>query len=621
MSSKSLLNNNEHLASVLVLNKTNKGNIMKKSFAKKSLVINDLPSMSGENEFLLSSNFGILVSRKHYFEDYTAENEDGEEEECGADTHKIDFALKQEQILKEEAAIKAGVILDELKTTIKKTTDEKKKAKLQELFNTLKTSPDALIAYAEQRVCVEEAPNAFSKKEQPTTVTLLLKRLSTKGNWYTLTDEESEDYKPVFEITMNVHDIFDVDGNVLTLKKVPAEVKTGRKGKNARRHGKMISIIEAIMKKNFIELEHVYYYVDQDGKMVFVRQPQALQIKGGFFKAGMVVEGVRLQSTVAPFFKTVESATKLAKAETDIVRKVPRLVKDKIVMVEEVIPAGTEYRLTKVLSPEVVEDLSYFGWDNVTEINPHLLIIPSSVDESNGDAGDTEFNDGILCGTNEATQAMMSDDLAEEAIREKAKEEARQKKEGNKVRRQLLGKKAVKENKDQSVLNTEIGRFVTELAPLTYVALKNRKVEIEVMMKLNNYADKMEEVKAACEALLRSTGKGVELSVFKTIERMINIQKNKKFAAMVDSHILENIANINNGSLDIKDIDDDSLIEIRETSVKHGWDKEAKKPTAAWIADANKSNEIKARYNAIKGLQGEAPAKPRNGKVTKVKVA
>ena len=491
----------------------------------------------------LTTSFDSLTSRAHYFADFSCESEDGEGmEEYGAEAHTADYLASVDEEKKMEALIKAKIILKE---------EEELVANLSE---------DVVISYAEQKVCVEDAPNAFSYGEQNETVTLLLKRLSNKGHWYTLTKDQDE-YAPEFEIKMNVHDIFDVNGNSLTLKM----------------YGNKTSL-EMIFAKYDLDDEYLYSYVDQkSGEMVFKSQAQAFQIKGSFFKAGMTVEGKRLEATVHHFLNAVDD------------------------------------------NGEVFQCLSYYGHQNLTECGRHLLIIPSTVDESNGDAAESDFNEGIMYGTSQATRAMMSDDLTDDAIREIKKEEARQKREGKRMRRAMLTKRDVKVSKDQILLNSALGSVVKELSELSYKAIKSRKAELDAHKILAGQSD-LEKLKDVCEAYKRINGKCLDNKMWKTLSSMITIQKNKKFAESVESHILENIANINNGSLDIADIDDETLVEIRLASMNHGWDKEAKKPTLAWIHGAEKSNAIKARYQAITGTAGAAPANPRNSQVRKIKV-
>jgi hypothetical protein len=67
---------------------------------------------------------------------------------------------------------------------------------------------------------------------------------------------------------------------------------------------------------------------------------------------------------------------------------------------------------------------------------------------------------------------------------------------------------------------------------------------------------------------------------------------------MVEDHILKNIANINSGKLTIDKLDDESLVEVREASVKFG-----RKTKACWINDAEVSNQIKRRYAQVKGIK------------------
>lgn len=588
----------------------NKGISMKQSFNSKELFailvlelkiwsdaqlavvadINEGPryTMKSNNSDLTTS-FDVLTSSEQFFSDFSSENKWGEEEEFGAEAHTEEFLASLAETQKKEVAIKSMVIL--------KTESANVKGLDAEVVN----------LYAEQKVCVEDAPNAFSNKENEETVVLTLKRLTKNGYWKTVV-KDSDESMVEFQLAVNAHDIFDVNDNHVTIKKY------GNK-----------TAIEMIMAKYDLDDEYLYSYVDrQSGEMVFKQQRQVLQAKGNFFKAGMVVEGIRLESTVAPHYNTVTFLRDKAVAEADVVEQRPRLVinangTSSIKMMDVVVIAKGDNYIAKS-EPEVEGKLGYYGWDNIVEVASNLVLIPSSVDESNGDAADSEFNEGIMYGTSEATQAMMSDDLTDAAILEMKKEESRSNREAKRVRRKMLTNKEVKNSKDLAILNSAIGEVVKELSDLSYKAVKSRKAVLECHKILAAQSD-LEVLKDACEAHKRMFGKCLESDMWKTLNSMIDIQKNKKFAESVESYILENIANINNGSLDIADIDDEMLVEIRLASMKHGWDKQAKKPTAAWIQDPTKSNAIKARFDSIKGLVGAAPAKPKNSSVRKVKVS
>jgi hypothetical protein len=67
---------------------------------------------------------------------------------------------------------------------------------------------------------------------------------------------------------------------------------------------------------------------------------------------------------------------------------------------------------------------------------------------------------------------------------------------------------------------------------------------------------------------------------------------------MVEDHIVKNIASINSGKLTVDRLDDESLIEVREASLKFG-----RKIKACWISNAEVSNQIKRKYAQIKGVK------------------
>ena len=492
---------------------------MKKSSTKKSLLINDLPSKESEFNFGITTNWGVLRSRAHYFDEYSVEEDEQESYDMGASVNTLEYLEGLADVQKKEVAIKAQNILE---------TESSFVADLP---------AEVVDLYAQQKVDVESDPNAYSHKEPDTKIVMTLQRKSKKGNWYTVTNKQKV---PEFTLEMDIEDIFDIQERSMTLKCVNDK-----------------SMVELILEHYDIDKEFYYSYVDGNGELIYSSQEQRLLMKSSAFKAGFVVEGFRLESTVAPFYYSIDEET-----------------------------------------GNVVRSATFYSYDNVVEPCDFVAIIPSSDDESNGDAGDALFSDGIMYGQTEVTQAMMSDDMADNAVSANKKEEARIAYEGKKARRASLNNRDIKEVYDQELLKSDMGRLVAELVDLSYKVKTSRKAEIEFTIKLAEHNSNAEEVMKVLEAYKRIHGKGFEYSCWKKLDLMVKGQKNKKFAEMVEAHIVKNIASINDGTLSVDRLDDQAIIEIREASVNFG-----RKLKSCWIKDASVSNKIKQKYATIKGIK------------------
>jgi hypothetical protein len=392
--------------------------------------------------------------------------------------------------------------------------------------------------YAEQKLDLEKSP-FYKSNNVSSDISLQVQRLSNKGHWYSIGEA----------ITLDVEDIFDINQNVFTTKMVAG-----------------VSVIEALMKLHNVERSHFYSNVNSDGEIQKVYQEQRVLVRGQLLKAGVEIDGVRLHSTVAPFRYSCNEDGVLEKP-------------------------------TYYMDQNVVE---FCDVNDNGDYRSLFAVIPATDDESNGDAAILEFNNEIQYGKNIANQAMMSDESTDAIIEINNREEARAQAEGSSARRNALTNKDVRAIKDSALMASSIGTIAKFLVTKSCEAKFSRKAEIEFIDELNANLGKVEEILSAIEAHKRLFGKGLEYKDWKRLDSIVKVQKNKKFAELVESHIIENIANLNKGHISVSDLDDETLIEIREASVKYG--RFEGKRTACWISDADVSNTIKLRYASIKNL-------------------
>lgn len=484
---------------------------------KSSLKINDLKSESSEFNFGLTSSFGVLTSRAHFFAEYSCTDEDDNQVDNGAQSHTAAFMESEENKTPDTIAYKKALrLLADNKVSIEGL------------------NPEVIKLLAEQLTDLDDAPNATSYSAE-TSVRVNVQRKSANGNWFNVTDKQ----KNKIEFTLDIADVFELNeqDEPIAFKVVSGE----------------LAIVEFMRLNRHLPV-HNYSYVDQEsGELVFKAQEQRFMVQSQMLTAGMTINGTRLESTVAPFFSKYDLEAK-----------------------------------------EIYFGISYYGYDNVVDFGA-VAIIPSSKDESNGDAANKDYDDGILTGTSQATQAMMSDDMADDHIAFEKNEEAKAVKEGKRARSASFNKKDTKLVLAEALLKSEMGAFVTAMVPRTYAAQKDAALQNAIYSELKACSDVTELLKVV-EAYREVHGKGFAYASWKALDSMVTVAKNKAFADMVDEHILINITNLNKGLLLVDDLDDASLIEIRETSVKFG-----RKNKACWIVDANVSNAIKLKYARVTG--------------------
>ena len=405
--------------------------------------------------------------------------------------------------------------------------------------------------YAQQLVDLEEFPNAnFFNRESE--VTLQVKALSEKGRWFNLGAE----------LTIDIEDLFDVNENVLTSRYI--------KGK---------SVLEALMEYYQVEREFLYSKMI-DGKINYFCRDQKVMIKSPMLKAGVEVDGVRLHPTAAPFFYSYDPETK-----------------------------ETVEKATFFMDQNEID----FCWFNEEGIAKTLYyIVPTTDDESNGDAAILEFNNGIQYGQNIANQAMMSDECTDSIIRAEKDEIRKLELEAKKARRNALTRKDVKAIKDEALLASSIGTIAKSLIEKSKQA-KTTREKIAILNEISDNSSKAVEILDAVRAYKRIYGGELAFTYWDAINKIAKQNKEQEFSKLVEGleHVVKNIGFINEAitkarvtGLDDQAVGrilniftDQELVEIREMSYKHG---KARKD--CWINDPKVSNALTLRYSKIKNV-------------------
>jgi hypothetical protein len=501
----------------------------------KRVLVNDLETKRSGFNYGLTSSFGIVTTRSVFMADYSTSDEDGISED-GAEIHTEEYLAKTSQ--REAKASRDNMIRAE-RTLIE----------LDKNFANL--DPEIVMLLADQLTDINEAPNDFSiGGNGDTSVSITVQRKTLSGQWSNVMDkvwnDRAERYDKVkAEYFFDISDLFNLND-----QGEPTTFKVSNTSGD--------ELVLAFMADFGYSTVHNYNYVDtQTKEMVFKSQDQRFLLKSVSLKAGVIIENERLESTVAPFFNKYDTKAK-----------------------------------------EVYEELSYYGYDNLVDFSNGIVLMVSTEDESHGDAANKDYNYGIQVGKAIATKAMETDDMAIQHINAMRQENARLDAITLKTRKESFNKKAIKLSDNKAVLETDLGKVVSKMAPLTYAALKNAKLQNEIFEELKAYKDNASELLKAVEAYKSLNGKGFAYPSWKCLDAMVKVSKDKAFADMVEEHILTNIDSINKGLLKVDDLDNESLIEIREASVAHG-----RKNKACWIKDVNVSNAIKLKYAHVKGVK------------------
>lgn len=390
-------------------------------------------------------------------------------------------------------------------------------------------SSDLINAVASQIVCLDESPNSNGGDGlHDTSVIVTVQRLTQNGNWKNVSGN----------FFFDISDLFDLDNNGVpcNFSVVDSEGSTEEK-------------VIVAMKYYGFSTVYNYSYVDQDsGEMVFKSQDQRFVVKSKLLKAGVTIADQRLEATVAPFFSKYD-----------------------------------------LLTEEVYSDISYYGYDNVVDFNNGVVIIPSSQDESNGDAANADFDNGILTGTCIATTSMMSDEMTDATIALNRSEEARLNAITIATRRESFNKKDIKALNDQELMNSVLGNVVRELAPVTWSAMKDAKLQSAVNAKLQEYSSQAAELMQVVEAFKRVDGKCFAYTSWSNLNALVKNNANQKFKSQVRAEILVDIANLNKGLLKVSDIDAEVVAEIYEAAKLGG------RNSLAWITNVAVAKEVKVK--------------------------
>lgn len=498
-------------------NKVNKTVNNKGVFIKKF----QIPDLQSElaRDFHLGTSWDCLTSVSHLCLDW--EDDEGSSYFEGYSVNTVEYLEGKTELEKKEVAIRAANVI-----------------KTEGAF-AAEMSPEVLDLYAQQILCVEQFPNGLRAKEVSTTVTLVLQRQSLAGRWYNFGDKLRLDFDDIFE-----------------------EVS------DRRYMVKMISESESVLDKLLalyeIKQTNYYSYVNNEGELVCVNQKQRVAMFSQSFKAGIFINNVRLEATVAPFSYSYNEKTK-----------------------------------------EVEKKPTFFTEQNMEDSAiSFFAIAPHFADESNGDAADASFNDGIMYGETVVTQSMMTDDIQDQCIAFEVAQEKALEVIGKQAKRAVMNKKDIQVAKDEHFLATEkIGLFIKELAELSHQAKLDREAEIKLDQMLNSCEFAPEEILNAAQVLRRVTGNGLEYSTWRKVDKMHTARKTREFVKQandaVDEYTKFIIGQINAGFKKVEELDDDTVVKVREASVQFG-----KKLPGFWIVNKEVSNYIKSRAAQAKGVAG-----------------
>lgn len=488
----------------------------KKGASVKKFQISDLREEAAK-DFHLGTNWGSVSSRAYLSLDW--EDDEGSSYFEGYSVNTVEYLEGKDELEKKEVAIRAANVI------------ETEGSFAEEL------SPEVLDIYAQQILCVEQFPNALRARETSSTLTLVLQRQSLAGRWYNFGDKLYLDFDDIFE-----------------------EVS------DRRYMVKMISESESVLDKllalHEIKETNYYSYVNDKGELICINQKQRVAMFCQSFKAGILINNVRLEATVAPFSYSYDKKTK-----------------------------------------KVEKSPTFFSEQNVEESAiPFFAIVPHFADESNGDAADASFNDGIMYGETVVTQSMMTDDIQDYCIAFESSEERALELIGKQAKRATMNKKDIQVAKDEHFLATEkIGLFVKELAELSHQAKLDREAEIKLDQMLNSCEFAPEEILDAAQVLRRVTGNGLEYSTWKKVDKMHTVRKNREFIKQADGAVDEYtkfiIGQLNAGLKKVEELDDQTVVKVREASVQFG-----KKLPGFWIANKEVSNYIKFRAAKAQGI-------------------
>lgn len=268
-------------------------------------------------------------------------------------------------------------------------------------------------------------------------------------------------------------------------------------------------------------------------------------------------------------------------------------------LIEEV-PASFDH---KYVAGEVIIEETNYAWDAIVEVCAGIAILPSDSDTTIAKADEMAHDDNIITGQAVVTNAMSSYymDIGDRYIQEREAEEVEA------IGRRERTKSLVKKYDIIAKVNSSAGEVAKFIIDVSYV---DPKVAIEIAEK---ELAQLPAIIAAMWAIKTSTGKQAEYSVYKQIKALADeLKKAEEKAAgkelikrAPEKHVMINIRNLNNDTLDMNQMTDADIIETYETALANYT------TNVACNLEAHVRVPMRNRFLSIKKtmLQAEAKAK------------
>lgn len=536
-----------------------------------------------QNNNGLTTNFGIVTTRAIFATDYSWVGDD-EENDFGEQEFSVDRAEYLEKQEKRQAKIERNDLIKAKRVLAEQAIEANQNISISKL------NPEIIRLMASQIIDAESSPKAYGNLGGDDKITVSVQRLSNKGMWFNLMHEEinpvtkkPEKVKSTLEFDLDM--IFNLDdyGQPFSLK---------------RKSGK--DVLSEMMRQSGFPLVHSYsYYDEKSGELVFKAQQQRYILTGVPLRAGVTIEGKRLESTPSPTFASIVQPKKFFYKK---IKGIKQLVKCIVVVTDGV----TEYvPFTKHTMEVTSKNPAFFNYDNMVSLRMDnnsgadvIIVIPSTEDESHGDAGNKEFDRGIQTGTSVATPAMMSDEMTDDVISMNESEEDYLDYITMKERRYAKFAK----DSFEYIATTDLGKRVLHLIPLTHQALDDAFLQMDIFEEIKTWTNDANDILKFLTYIRETEGTGFAYPSWKALSSLTKDmekvkakaeedKRNKEFADSVDESIIANIANINAGYLKVEGLSDESIVAIREASLKYG-----KHNKACWIDNKDVSNKLKELY-------------------------
>lgn len=540
-----------------------------------------------QNNNGLTTNFGIVTTRAIFATDYSWVGDD-EEKDFGEQEFSVDRAEYLEKQEKRQAKIERNDLIKAQRVLAEQAIEANQNISISKL------NPEIIRLMASQIIDAESSPKGYGNLGCDDTITVSVQRLSNKGMWFNLMHEEinpvtkkPEKVKSTLEFDLDM--IFNINdhGEPFSLK---------------RKSGK--DVLSEMMRQSGFPLVHSYsYYDEKSGELVFKAQQQRYILTGVPLRAGVTIEGKRLESTPSPTFASIVQPKKFFYKK---IKGIKQLVKCIAVVTDGI----TEYvPLSKHTMEVTSKNPAFFNYDNMVSLRMDnnsgadvIIVIPSTEDESHGDAGNKEFDRGILTGNSVATPAMMSDEMTDDVISMNESEEDYLDYITTKERRYAKFAK----DSFEYMATTDLGKRVLHLIPLTHQALDDAFLQMDIFEEIKTWTNDANDILKFLTYIRETEGTGFAYPSWKALSSLTKDmekvkakaeedKRNKEFADSVDENILNNIANMNAGYLEVEGLSDESIVAIREASLKYG-----RHNKACWIKNKDVSNKLKELYPLAK---------------------